>query len=72
MVWEGWEKFIWYVKNGGEVRFGNFIVDGYDEVNNIVYEFYGCYWYGCFICYLDRVIDIYFYYFDRIYVIVYE
>lgn len=58
LAWEGREKSIRHAKNGGEVRLGNFTVDGYDEVNNTVYEFHGCYWHGCPICYPDRVTDI--------------
>ena len=26
-------------------------VDGYDEKNNTVYQFHGCYWHGCQKCY---------------------
>ena len=28
--------------NGGEVRIGNYKVDGYDPETNRVYEYYGC------------------------------
>ena len=34
---------IRHAENGGEVRFGNFSVDGYDESTRTVYEYYGCY-----------------------------
>ena len=37
---------IRHAENGGEVRFGNFSVDGYDESTRTVYEYYGCYWHG--------------------------
>ena len=30
----------------GEYRIDNYEVDGYDEENNTVYEFHGCYWHG--------------------------
>ncbi|XP_020627706.1 uncharacterized protein LOC110064940 [Orbicella faveolata] len=35
------------VRNGGEVRLSNYLVDGYDPTTRTVYEFYGCLWYGC-------------------------
>lgn len=72
LPWEGREKSIRHAKNGGEVRLGNFTVDGYDEVNNTVYEFHGCYWHGCPIFYPDRVTDIHPHHFDRTYATVYE
>lgn len=43
-----------------------------DEVKNTVYEFHGCYWHGCPICYPDRVTDIHPYHLDRTYATVYE
>lgn len=61
-----------HAKNGGEVRLGHFTVDGYDEVKNTVYEFHGCYWHGCPICYTDRVTDIHPHHLDRTYATVYE
>ena len=37
---------IRHAENGGELRIDNYLVDGYDEANNTVYEFHGCYWHG--------------------------
>ena len=37
---------IRHAENGGEYRINNYQVDGYDETNNTVYEFHGCYWHG--------------------------
>ena len=39
---------IKHAENRGERRIDNYLVDGYDEVNNTVYEFHGCYWHGHF------------------------
>ena len=39
---------IKHAENGGEHRIENFLVDGYDEENNTVYEYHGCYWHGHF------------------------
>lgn len=72
LAWEDREKSIRHAKNGGEVRLWNFTVDGYDEVNNTVYEFQCCYWHGCPICYPDRVTYIHPHHFDRAYATVYE
>ena len=37
---------IIHAENGGEKRINNFKVDGFDEVNNTVYSFHGCFWHG--------------------------
>ncbi len=37
---------IRHAENGGEHRINNFSVDGFDEDNNTVYEFHGCFWHG--------------------------
>ena len=37
---------IRHAENGGEVRIGNYSVDGFDEENDTVYEFHGCYYHG--------------------------
>ena len=37
---------IRHAENGGELRIGNYSVDGFDEENDTVYEFHGCYWHG--------------------------
>ncbi|XP_062570462.1 uncharacterized protein LOC134232499 [Saccostrea cucullata] len=42
---------IRHARNGGEVKIGNYTVDGYQEATRTVYEFYGCYWHGCPTCY---------------------
>ena len=35
---------ISHAENTGEQRIGNYRVDGFDEANNTVYEFHGCFW----------------------------
>lgn len=44
--------------NGGEVRVftpaQSYLVDGYDEHRRTVYEFHGCLWHGCPMCYPKR------------------
>ena len=37
--------------NGGEHREAGFLVDGYDPVHRVVYEFNGCYFHGCPKCF---------------------
>ncbi|XP_020618400.1 uncharacterized protein LOC110056284, partial [Orbicella faveolata] len=39
------------VRNGGEVRLANHLVDGYDPTTRTVYEFHGCLWHGCPRCF---------------------
>ena len=53
LSWLGRDLPIQHAWNGGEVQFGNFTVDGYDENTRTIYEFYGCYWHGCPICFPD-------------------
>ncbi|XP_022295019.2 uncharacterized protein LOC111105138 [Crassostrea virginica] len=57
LSWVGRGRSIQHAGNGGEVRVGNFTVDGYDESTRTVYEFYGCYWHGCPVCYPDLVTE---------------
>ena len=48
------EKFkikIKHAKNGGEVSCGAFKLDGVCEETKTIFEFHGCYWHGCLICY---------------------
>lgn len=49
---------IRHANNGGEVRIftpaRSFLVDGFDEQTNTVYEFNGCLWHGCPQCYPYR------------------
>nr|XP_049572487.1 uncharacterized protein LOC125965726 [Syngnathus scovelli] len=44
---------IRHALNGGEVRIGNYTVDGYSEIGGvkIVFEYFGCYHHGCAECY---------------------
>ncbi|XP_061170747.1 uncharacterized protein LOC133180197 [Saccostrea echinata] len=42
---------IQHARNGGEVKIGSYTVDGYQEDNHTIYEFYGCYWHGCPTCF---------------------
>ena len=49
---------IRHADNGGEVRVftpaQSYLVDGYDEVTKTVYEFNGCLWHGCPVCFPQR------------------
>ena len=38
----------------GEATFTRFRVDGVDQENKTIYEFYGCYYHGCPTCFPDR------------------
>ena len=38
----------------GEATFTSFRVDGVDQENQTIYEFYGCYYHGCPTCFPDR------------------
>lgn len=38
----------------GEMVIDNGKVDGFDEENKVVYQYHGCFWHGCEICYKDR------------------
>ena len=42
---------IQHAVNGGEVKIGEYFVDGYDQVSKTVYEYYGCFFHGCKKCY---------------------
>ena len=42
---------IKHARNGQEVKVGEFYVDGMEQETNRVYQFYGCYFHGCDICY---------------------
>ena len=44
-------KFRWIFHPLGEKKVGGFYVDGYDESNNVIYEFLGCYFHGCSDCF---------------------
>ena len=37
---------IAHADDTGEQRIGNYRVDGFDEINNNVYEFQECFWHG--------------------------
>jgi G:T-mismatch repair DNA endonuclease (very short patch repair protein) len=41
--------------NGGEVRVHNYLVDGFDEENKTVYEYYGCFFHGCPKCFRETL-----------------
>ena len=43
--------YIQHAMNEGEFRIGNYKVDGFHKESKTVYEFYGCYFHGCFQCY---------------------
>ena len=44
-------KFRWIYHVLGEKKIEHFYVDGYDEVNDVIYEFLGCYYHGCSDCF---------------------
>jgi hypothetical protein len=57
--WLEWEMktrniFIQHSGNGGEKFVGNYKVDGVDVINSTVYEFDGCFWHGCELCYPNQ------------------
>ena len=39
----------------GEKKIGGDYVDGFDEDTNTIYQFHGCYYHGCLICYSPNV-----------------
>ena len=46
-----------YCSGSGQKRVGSFYLDGYRELENGVrecFEFYGCYYHGCHVCFPDR------------------
>ena len=51
-----WRTYIQHARNQGEHRFPQtrFGLDGYDPETKTVYEYHGCFWYGCRTCYLQR------------------
>ena len=56
LKWLSWieveEKIdIRHARKGGEKKIGNYLVDGFCEETNTVYEMLGCYWHGCPKCY---------------------
>ena len=38
--------YIQHARNAGEKRVGNYLLDGYHQESNTVYEINGCYWHG--------------------------
>lgn len=62
---ELWLKFlsetkkinIKHAKNGGEKKIGQFYVDGFCEEKKIIYEFLGCLWHGCSLCYNEATFN---------------
>ena len=44
-------KFRWIYHALGEKKIDNFYVDGYDESEDTIYEFLGCFYHGCSDCY---------------------
>jgi hypothetical protein len=44
-----------HAMNGGEVKIGNYFVDGFD--NNTVYEYYGCFFHGCKECFDGKLVN---------------
>ena len=50
------DDYIRHAGNSGEYRIphSRYTVDGYHEKTNTVYEFQGCFWHGCPVCYSNR------------------
>ena len=44
-------KFRWIYHPLGEKKYENYYVDGYDESEDMIYEFLGCYFHGCSDCF---------------------
>lgn len=55
LAWVGRDKRLRHALNGGKVKIGPYIVDGFEVKTRTVYEFYVCYWHGCPIFYSDFV-----------------
>ena len=54
--WLSWKEHqmgqtIKHARHGGEVQVGSYHVDGYHEASQTVYEFHGCFWHGCPVCF---------------------
>jgi len=45
------KKYIRHARNDGEVKIENMSVDGFHEETNTVYEYFGCYWHSCELCF---------------------
>ena len=49
---------ILHARNSGEVKVGEFFVDGFDPLTNTVYNFDGDFFHGCPICYKDNTFNV--------------
>ena len=49
-------KYVEHAGNGGERYMADIqtTVDGFDPEKNIIYQFHGCYWHGCTLCYPNQ------------------
>ena len=47
-------KTIRHALNGGEIQIGPYTVDGFEPESQTVYEFLGCWFHGCPVCYKER------------------
>ena len=58
LMWKGEGIHIQHARNMGEkvitVGSRSYKVDGYHEETKTVFEFFGCYYHGCPVCYRDR------------------
>ena len=50
---------IQHARNGGEVRCGKYLVDGICHKNKTIYEFNGCLWHGCLLCFTANTLNPY-------------
>ena len=49
--------FIEHSKNKGEIRLENYFGDGYHRESNTIFEFHGCFWHGCPLCFSSNTFN---------------
>ena len=57
-IWEKKNIKILHARNSGEVKVGEFFVDGFDPETNTVYNFDGDFFHGCPICYKENTFNV--------------
>lgn len=48
---------ITHARNNREKKYDEYIVDGYCEENNTIFEFHGCFFHGCLKCYTPETFN---------------
>ena len=48
---------IQHSENSKEVQIVNYKCDGFDPITNTVYEFHGCYWHACLVCFKPKTFN---------------